>query len=93
MSDQQRRPPTREEAMSPGTEDSDSVVTLTATLPESVAVVGDEMLRTAQAFKDIAEALQGLPREAAIRVLRASAILHGADLRCVGLQEIRLRAS
>lgn len=48
-----------------------------------------QMRATGQALIEISEALKGLTKEQAMRVIRASAILHNIDLASVGLQEIR----
>jgi hypothetical protein len=41
-----------------------------------------------KALIDVANALEGLDKPTAIRVLRAVAILHGINMSVVGLQEI-----
>lgn len=55
--------------------------------PETKEVV-KSLRSTGQALIDVANALEGLDREASIRVLRAVAILHQCDLSIVGLQEL-----
>ena len=47
-----------------------------------------ELRGMGKALIDIANALDGLDRAAAIRVLRAAAILNDVDLEAVGLKEI-----
>lgn len=55
--------------------------------PETKETV-ESLRSTGQAIIDVANALEGLDREASVRVLRAVAILHQCDLTAVGLQEI-----
>jgi hypothetical protein len=51
--------------------------------------VTESMRAEGRALIAIADALEGIEREQAIRILRASAILLDVDLACVGLQERR----
>jgi hypothetical protein len=55
--------------------------------PETKEIV-ENLRRTGQAIIEVANALEGFDREAAIRILRSVAILHGVDLEAVGLREL-----
>jgi len=68
----------------------DAIDTEQETNTEKDIAPAEEIRTMGQALIDIAKALDGLDREAAIRVIRAVAILHKVDLECVGLQEIDL---